>query len=77
MSEKKKLSTLMIFGGGQIACFDTDDKQVGELQTSAITLWAQHAEKLGYNIEGLRVETPQGNLVMRRDPDGGWRGLLK
>ena len=76
--EKPKLQTMMIFSNGAIACFDDQDGQVSELQVSALTLWGEHAEKLGYDIDGLRIETSQENYVMRKDPDNGtWRGLLK
>ena len=48
-----RVKTMILFANGNIAAFDENDQQIGELQCkSAIQLWAEFATKLGYDVEG-------------------------
>lgn len=67
----KTIKTVMLFGAGQIAVFDSEGNQVPELQESGLRLWMKHAESLGYSLEGVTIETAQGNFVPVKD-EGGW-----
>ena len=69
---ERTLKTVLLFGSSQIAAFDAKG-QVPELQEPLILEWAKRAEQLGYNVDGLIVETQfAGKLRLRRNDEGGW-----
>lgn len=72
MSTKPKLDCAMVFQNVSIAVFDETEQQVGELQTCLLFLWAERAELLGYDVNGLVVETSAGNWKLIKGADG-WR----
>ena len=69
---KEELRWVVLYDTGQIVVFGKDGKQVGPLQVSPILLWAKHAEELGYDVDGLKIETRSGTtsttLVLHRYP---------
>lgn len=66
-----KITDVMIFDNLNIAVFDGKGEQIPELQHSLISLWADHAERKGYDAEGLVVKTPRGNWRLFKT-EGGW-----
>lgn len=54
----QRLSSVMVFPNFNVAAFDGNGQQVPECQQSLITLWAEHAERNGYDVEGQIVKTP-------------------
>ena len=69
----KKPTTVFVMNHYQIAFFDERGEQVPEIQKkNLLALLAEHSEKYGYDIEGIRVETPLGSFYMTKE-DGEWR----
>jgi len=52
----KKPKLVRVFGNGATACFDDQGQQIGELQEGLIVLWAEHATRLGWDVDGLIVD---------------------
>jgi hypothetical protein len=71
-TDKPKLATLIIFPELQIAVCDTEGKQVAELQQTFLELWAQHAEQLGYEPNGIEIITRAGVKRLVKH-EYGWR----
>lgn len=69
--QTKRIKDIIIFKNLNVAVFDTDGKQVPELQSSLLDLFATRAESYGYNPEGWIIETPGGNWKMFRT-EVGW-----
>lgn len=56
-----------------IACFNEDGEQIPELQECLLSAWAARAQELGYDVNGLEVETQQGQIrLVRDDFDLSW-----
>jgi hypothetical protein len=71
---KKTIYTVMFGPRGQVACVDMYGEQIPELQESYVRLWAEHAEKIGYDPTGVIVESgglPIGSI--RKNDEGTWR----
>lgn len=47
-----KVAETLVFSNFCVACFDDAGQQIAELQRSLIGLWAEHAERMGYNPDG-------------------------
>jgi len=62
---------IMVFPNLNIAAFDAEGHQIAELQTSILSLLAEHMEKCGYDPEGCIIETRDGNWKMFRT-EYGW-----
>ena len=63
----------MCFDNGNIAIFDAQGNQIPELQESWPSLWAKHAEQLGYDPEGVVFELQSGlNFRIFRCEDGSY-----
>ena len=69
MSERPRVTTLILFRHGEFAAFDSDDKQIPQLQTkSAIELWCDQAEANGYDVDRCHVHLLNGiSGVIERD----------
>ena len=52
----KRAHSALAFATGQIAVFDEKGQQIPGLQRPWPTLWADHAERLGYDPQGLVFE---------------------
>lgn len=63
---------VMLSATGQIGVFDSHDEQIPELQEAPILLWAKHAEQLGYEVDGLKVELPDRRMITLRRLESGW-----
>lgn len=68
---KPKPQTAALFPNGSIMVFDQAGKQIAELQESPITLWAQRAESLGYDVAGLQIEC-RGEIYRLFKCETGW-----
>ena len=68
---------VLYFDSGQIAVFDAQGNQIPELQEPPILLWAKHAAALGYEMDGLLIESRAGMLRIFKTSDGGWNWELK
>ena len=55
----------------QVWCYTRDGKHIPELQKGLLVLWAEHAERIGYDPSGVVFETPFGNWQLIRTM-GGW-----
>lgn len=55
-----KVQSIMFFPSGQSAVFDANGQQIGELQKSWLLLWAEHAHRLGYRVDGIIIKMPDG-----------------
>lgn len=66
-----KIKSVMFMQGFGIAVFDERGQQIPELQESPITLWAQHCEALGFDPNGVIVETNLGNWRLIKT-EYGW-----
>lgn len=73
---KPKPKHLFLYDCGQIAVTDDQGHQIPELQVSALSSWAERAESLGYDVNGLEVETQFHTLKLFKT-ESGWnmRGL--
>ena len=67
---KPKPKCLFLFDCGQIAVTDEAGQQIPELQGSALSSWATLAESLGYDVDGLEVETQFHTLRLRKTQSG-------
>lgn len=66
---------VMVMRGLGVACFDAHGpagEQIPELQISLATLWAEHAERCGYDANGVTMETHGGNWRLIRMENGRW-----
>lgn len=71
------ICSAMCFDNGNIAIFDGQGNQIPDLQVSWLTLWAMHAEKLGYNPDGVIFECQTGkSWRIFRTEDGGYNHEL-
>lgn len=68
----KEIQTVMIFGNMNLCAFDEQGNQIPEIQRNLVSLWAEHAEKNGYNVHGVVVETFSGKWKIFRTSDGGF-----
>lgn len=70
---KKKMSgEVLVSAAYSTACFTAAGEQIPELQKGLLELWAEHAERLGYDPSGVVFRTPGGRWSVFRTPDGGW-----
>lgn len=53
---KPKIAKVLVAPNGMVAVFDRDGKQIGELQTPLLLLWAQMATRRHYDVDGLEIE---------------------
>jgi len=60
----------MLAVNGQVFASDASGQQIPLLQSHLILHWAEQAEKLGYDVDGLEIEIESGTLVLHRGPDG-------
>lgn len=76
MSNLKPINgAVLVFDNLNIACFDAlgdAGEQIPELQKSLPTLFAEHAERCGYDANGVVIETTTGKWRLFRTDDGGW-----
>lgn len=68
--------TVIYFAAGQIAAFDAQGQQISELQEPPILLWVKHAAALGYDMDGIMVESEAGMLRIFKTVDG-WNWEVK
>ena len=73
-----RVKTMILFANGDIAAFDESNSQIGGLQQKTATqLWAEHATRLGYDVEGCecRMQAPggPGMQVVLDMVDGQWK----
>lgn len=68
----KTIKSFLHFQNSNIAVFDEDGQQIPELQISFYDMWAKHAESLGYNPEGIIIETVSGNWRLFKCADGSY-----
>lgn len=59
----KEIENVYMFANGMMAVFDKDGQQISELQEALPTMWAEKAKELGYEINGLIVNCPDGRKV--------------
>ena len=57
---------------GQIFVFDKKKNQIPELQKTLIILWAERAEQLGFNVDGLKIRTSQRLITLHKSEKYGW-----
>jgi hypothetical protein len=69
MSTKIKPLNAYLFANGNIAVTDGRE-QIPELQEAPISLWAWRAEELGYDVDGLLIETPLGKWRLIKTASG-------
>lgn len=70
---RMKVRTIIMGPAGQFAVFDEAGEQLAVLQRrSAVALLAEAAERLGFEVEGCRVETPRGEGTLVRSEAFGW-----
>jgi hypothetical protein len=69
---KPKVATVMLSDHGLVAAFDTDGKQIPELQIPFYELWAKHASALGYDLSQASMEMPAKQGLLRQT-EAGWR----
>ena len=62
----------LAFKHGQLAVFDAAGNQIGELQKSWPVLFAENAEREGYNPEGLVFDLQFGGRIRIIRGDGRW-----
>jgi hypothetical protein len=62
-----------VFLNLQIAVFDRQGNQVSALQTGLMTLWAEYAERQGYDPDGASIEVAAGVRWRIRKTEIGWR----
>ena len=69
----KKATEIFVMNYFQVAFFDEKGDQVPEIQKkNLLVLLAEHAEKCGYNMEGVKVETNLGDFKVIKE-EGEWR----
>lgn len=54
---KKKVVNMLLFTNGNIAAFDQEGRQIGELQANAVDVWSEWAKGRGYDIDGCKFAT--------------------
>ena len=63
MSERRKVSQMILFIDGAIAAFDEAGEQIPELQDmSAIELWGLYAEAAGFDVDGCKFKTARDEV---------------
>lgn len=72
----KKPTSILVFDNLNIAVCDENGQQIPELQKSAVTLLAEHAERCGYDLDGVVLETPTHHWRIFRTEDGRWNREL-
>ena len=72
--KKTKISQVLIFNNLNVAVFDENEEQVTELQQkNLIQMWAEKVEKLGYDLNGVRLKYDIGNYTLVKSKKGEWR----
>jgi hypothetical protein len=71
----KRISAFMILRNLSVAAFDDNGEQIPDLQRSIPSLLAQRAESLGYDPDGVVIETQYGNWKLLRT-ENGWNRIL-
>lgn len=64
------MKPVMAFDNFNVAAFNKAGKQIPILQKNLLCLWAEHAEREGFNPDGVVVETPRGNWRLFRRKNG-------
>jgi hypothetical protein len=67
-----KVQTIMVFPNLAVAAVDEKGEQIPELQASVPQLLAEAAQRHGYDLDGVTIETGFHRWRMRRTKDG-WR----
>lgn len=68
---KPRIAAVLVAPNGMIAAFDRDGKQIGELQTPLLLLWAQMAARRHYDVDGLEIEiVGRGNVKLFKTEHG-------
>lgn len=70
--QPRRIATCLVLSNFCVAVFDAQGRQIPDLQMSLLSLWAERAEKLGYPVEGLLIETPKGSMRLCRGHDARW-----
>lgn len=70
MAEKQKIQSVHVFNTTQILVVDIHGEQIAELQDSLITLWAERAESLGYEVDGATVLCTNRTLKLFKTEEG-------
>jgi len=64
----KKPQSIFVMDHYQVAFFDEKGEQVADIQKkNLLALLAEHAERHGFNIEGVTIETSLGNFKAIRE----------
>lgn len=64
-----KPKNAILFDNLNIAVTDGEN-QIPELQESPISLWAKRATELGYDVDGLVIQTHLGNWRLLKQKNG-------
>jgi len=66
------IKTVYCFPNLSMACCDEAGQQIPALQENLLILWAQYAERRGFDPEGLVIHTISQSLRLVRNHDRSW-----
>jgi hypothetical protein len=66
----QKIQRVVLFENGGIAVIDDLGHQIPELQRGLPVLWAEHAERNGFDPAGVVIEARSGSMEIVRNADG-------
>jgi hypothetical protein len=69
---KPKIKNIFLSTNGSIAVCDESGQQIAELQRDLISDWCEKAVALGYDPNGVILETELGDLRIVKNSDGTW-----
>jgi hypothetical protein len=72
---RSSLKPILVFHNFNVAVCDEKGQQVGELQQNLLCLLAEHAERHGYDLNGVQVRTQMGDWNLYKK-DGMWNIML-
>lgn len=64
------MKSVLVFDNFNVAAFSRDGDQVPTLQKNLLIMWAEMAEKEGFDVAGQFVETAHGNWRIMKTEDG-------
>lgn len=67
-----KPKTMFVFRNLLVAAIDEQGQQIPELQRPLLCLLAEHAEKCGYDLDGVAVETVDAVWRIFLTEEGQW-----
>ena len=70
--KKLQLKSIQVLPAGNVSAFDVNGFQIADLQDYLLTLWAEHAEQKGIDVDGVSVQFVgvKYQVIRNRSKDG-------